>query len=136
MPIIRCSDQKHATLEQFYTDGDDKQTLAMGAKMLSLIKLSDTKFKDTTIFGLTSLYRLNLLATDTYKSPWFVCVATDGQIFYIDYLMPESNQPWADARVSGQAESLEQAFKYMLIAMTKSEGWTKNDELKKLLADT
>ena len=136
MPIIRCSAQKNATLEQFYTEGDHKQTLDMGAKMLSLINLIDTKFKDTTIFGLTSLYRLMLLANDTYKSPWFVCIASDGQTFYIDYLVPKSNQPWADARVKGEAESIEQAFKYVLIAMTNSEGWSDNNELKKLLADT
>lgn len=136
MPIIRCSDQKHATLGQFYTDGDDQQTLDMGARMLSLINLLDTKFKNTTIFGLTSLYRLNLLASDTYKSPWYVCFATDGRIFYIDYLVPESEQPWKYARVSGEAETLEQAYKYILIAMTKSEGWADNNELKKLLADT
>jgi hypothetical protein len=136
MPIIRCSDQNNQTLGQFYSDSDDQQTREIGAAMLSIIKLLDTKFKETTIFGLTSLYRLNLLANDTYKSPWYVSFITDGKNFYIDYLVPESQQPWKHARISGEAESFEQAYKYILIAMTKSGGWADNIELHKLLADT
>ncbi len=135
MPIISGSDQKNKSLKEFYSS-DHQQTLEIGAKMLSLINLIDAKFIDTKIFGLTSLYKLNLLSKDSYNSPHYVSIATDGQMFRIDYLVPDSEQPWEQARVSGETESLEDAFKYILIAMTKSKGWLDSSELKKLLADT
>ncbi len=136
MPIIHCSDQKSKTLEQFYSESDDQLTRDNGAAMLTLIKLLDKKFIDTTIFGLTSLHRLNLLASNTYRSPWYVSFITDGFFFHIDYLVPESEQPWEHARITGEAKSFEQAYRYILIAMTKSGGWKDNVELRKLLADT
>ena len=134
MPIISGSDQKNKSLTQFYSS-DHEQTREMGAKMLSLINLIDTKFIETKIFGLTSLYKLNLLSQDSYKSAHYVSIVTDGKIFRIDYLVPKHKQPWPEARISGETESLEQAFKYLIIAMTNSEGWQDNIELKNLLAD-
>jgi hypothetical protein len=134
MPLIRCSDQRRETLTQFYTAGDDEQVLKAGAAMLSIIDLLNAKFIETKLYGLTSLYSLNLLPEDTYKSPWYVSFTTDGTRFHIDYLVPESRQPWPNARVSGEAETIEQAIEFIVIAMAKSEGWVGNKELEKLLA--
>jgi hypothetical protein len=73
---------------------------------------------------LTSLYRLCLLAEDTWKSPWFVIVsALDRQNYIVEYLMPEAIAPWPHAYVRGEPRSEEEAVKLILTAMEKSEGW-------------
>ncbi|NRB61676.1 MAG: hypothetical protein HRU40_01370, partial [Saprospiraceae bacterium] len=54
---------------------------------------------------------------------------------YIEYLIPENKQPWEHAMVRGEAKSLEEAKKFLLIAMKKSEGWKGNLELERLLND-
>src|SRR4051812_7278390 len=98
MHLTRCKDQKHATLEEFYTKAQDSHepvTSKSGEVMLDLITRLRALPDDRHIYGLTSHYRLCLLSQDTYTSPWFVILsALDERNYYVEYLMPESEAPW------------------------------------------
>lgn len=142
MPIIRCSEQKRQTLEEFYKSfiPDNVNTFAdVGSPMLSVLELINETFKETTIYGLTSHTTLLLLNKDSSLSPWYVGIngletAPNGQRneYHIEYLMQSDNQPWSNARVQGGTTSLDELRKYIVIAMIESKGWTDSDELKKL----
>ncbi len=145
MPLIQCSDQKRESLEDFYKSliPDKVNTFAdVGSPMLNVIKLINDTFKETTFYGLTSHATLLLLNKDSWQSTWFVALngletAPNGQRneYYIEYLMTADKQPWADAKVKGGTTSLEELKKYIIIAMTESNGWTNSIELKKLYED-
>lgn len=136
MPIIRCSEQKSRTLEKFYNDAkaSDESTISgIGKVMLLIIDEINKTFTTTKIYGLTSHYRLFLLSADNGRTPWFVSIiALNSKNIYIEYLLPENKQPWADARVRGEASSIQEAMKYLIIAMTESQGWINNEELAAL----
>ena len=134
MPIVRCSDQKHQSLEEFYLERlQEKKSSDMGKAMLSLIDSLNSAFKQTTIFGLTSHYHLILLSQDSFKTDWYVSVvALDDKHYFIEYLIPEKIQPWPHAKVKGEARSLDDAMKYISIGMSESLGWPNNQELRSL----
>ena len=76
------------------------------------------------MWGLTSHYRLALLAQDSSETPWFVIVsALDKRNYYVEYLMPKAIAPWPHAYVRGEARSEDGAVQMVLTAMEKSEGW-------------
>ena len=142
MPLIRCSEQKRQTLEEFYKEfiPDKIKTFAdIGSPMLNVLKLINDNFKETTIYGLTSHATLLLLKQDSSLSPWFVALngletSPNGQRneYYIEYLMTPDKQPWPDAKVKGGTTSLDELKKLIIIAMTESKGWTDSEELQKL----
>ena len=79
--------------------------------MIRLIERLGTAFPDRSVWGLTSLYNLKLLAADDWKTPWFVTIFLPiGGTFVIDYLLPESEAPWPDARVRGETQSSMQSL--------------------------
>ncbi len=49
-----------------------------------------------------------------------------------EYKMTESKSPWKYAIIKGQANTIEEARDFLIIAMTESGGWTENKELRKL----
>jgi hypothetical protein len=142
MPLIRCTEQKRLTLEEFYKEfiPNKIDTFAdVGSPMLNVLKLINDTFKETTIYGLTSHATLLLLNKDSSLSRWFVALngletSPNGQRnkYYIEYLMTSDKQPWSDAKVKGATTSLEELKKYIIIAMTESKGWSDSDELKRL----
>ena len=134
MPIIRCSEQTRQTLEGFYTElisSEDSTSVSMGTAMLRVLKLINETFKETTIFGLTSHYRLYLLNKDSSRSPWYISLIGIRE-YRITYLMPIDKQPWPNATIEGEAKSLDELKNFIIIAMTESEGWPNNSELKVL----
>jgi hypothetical protein len=128
MIVERCSDQKSKSLDAFYTEiasGRDHVSHEGGLAMLELLSALRGLADKRCVFGLTSHYRLCLLAKDSYTSPWYVIVAAlDRRNFFIEYLMPEGVAPWPGAYVKGEARALEDALKMVLIAMEKSGGWS------------
>ena len=142
MPLIRCSEQKRLTLEEFYKEfiPNKIDTFAdVGTPMLNVLKLINDTFKETTIYGLTSHATLLLLNRDSSMSPWFVALdglktSINGQRneYYIEYLMTSDKQPWPDAKVKGGTTSLDELKKRIIIAMTETKGWTDSEELKRL----
>ena len=142
MPLIRCTEQKSQTLEEFYKGfiPNGTETFAnVGTPMLQVLKLINDTFTETVIYGLTSHSTLVLQNEDNWESPWFVAIKgivtiPNGQRneYYIEYAMPSESQPWQNATVKGETTSLTELKKYIIIAMTESKGWTESTELKKL----
>lgn len=92
---------------------------AIGEAMLEIIRRINDIFKQTTIYGSTSLYQLKLLSDDCDKSPWYVSIISSGpETCWIEYLLPEHRQPWPDTWVRGEVHSYEDAVKSIIIAMT------------------
>jgi hypothetical protein len=137
MSINRCSDQRSQTLEDFYIELTAISTnnfIDVGKRMLVMVGLINEKFKETQLWGLTSHARLVILNEDKWDSYWYVIVSSIGmEDYYIEYLLPQKQQPWENATVRGQARNLDEAFNYLLIAMERSQGWDGNEELKRLM---
>lgn len=127
MHLTRCTDQKSATLDEFYTEISelDSYTNREGGKaMLDLIARLRALPDERHFFGLTSHSRLCLLAEDTYKSPWFVIVsALDKRNYVVEYLMPKHSAPWPYAYIRGESHSEDSAVQMIVTAIEKSEGW-------------
>jgi hypothetical protein len=126
MQIARCSDQQPQTLEAFYEEWAARgpEVGVDGRAMLQLFVALRASPDPRRAWGLTSHAELYLLARDTYKSPWHVRVfARSWGGFEIDYLMPEASTPWANARVRGEAKTIDDAVAMIRIAMDRSGGW-------------
>ena len=126
MQLERCKDQASSTLEQFYSSiAAHHDVSRSGAEaMLELIARLRAAPRELTIWGLTSHWRLCLLAENTPASPWYVITAAlDHMNYYIEYLMPRELAPWPDARVQGEARSVEQAVQMTMIAIDLCGGW-------------
>jgi hypothetical protein len=142
MPLIRCSEQKRLTLEEFYKEfiPNKAGTFAdVGTPMLNVLRLINDTFKETAIYGLTSHATLLLLNKDSSLSPWFVALnglatspSGERNEYYIEYVMTSDKQPWPDAIIKGGTTFLDELKNFIIIAMTESEGWTDSNELKTL----
>jgi hypothetical protein len=128
MHLSHCQDQKSQTLEEFYyeiSQQDSVMSREGGAAMLGILARLRGLPDERRVYGLTSHHRLCLLSEDTYRSPWFVIIsALNNRNYYIEYLMPPHVAPWPHARVRGEAESEDQAVEMILTAMEMSEGWS------------
>ena len=86
--------------------------------------------------GLTSLNRLVLQSKDQWDTERFVIVSSIGSNeYYFEYLMTDHKKPWENATVNGVTQNLEDARRYLLIAMKESEGWADNLELQNGLSE-
>lgn len=139
MPIKRSSFQSNKTLEEFYIRLSEESPSAyidVGKRMLLFIEMINQLFKTTQLWGVTSHARLALLIEDSPELKWYVIISNVGlDSYYFQYLLPEYKQPWDYAMVNGEAKSLEEAKKYLLIAMRECEGWKGNIELSTLLKE-
>jgi hypothetical protein len=128
MHLTGCQDQKSRTLEEFYAEVIQQESVVCregGQAMLDLIARLRALPCEHRVFGLTSHHRLCLLAEDTYRSTWFVIIsAFDKRNYNVQYLMPERISPWPRAYVNGEARSEDDAVKMILTAMEKAEGWS------------
>jgi hypothetical protein len=132
MRLRRCKDQSSATLEEFFSElaeSDDEGVQGQGKAMLSLIDRLRAVPSERSVYGLTSLARLFLLAEDTSRSPLFVLVSVLGERrYFVEYLMLRESAPWPNGYVRGEADSEEEALRMVLIAMDKSGGWLNADD--------
>lgn len=128
MHLTRCRGQKSKRLDEFYTEisqNDGEVDREIGKTMLRLIARLRALPDSRDVWGLTSHYRLGLLAQDSSETPWFVMVAAlDMRNYFVEYLMPERVAPWPHAYVRGEARSEDDAVQMILTAMEKSEGWS------------
>jgi hypothetical protein len=130
MQLERCRDQAPQTIEEFYqwVASSDGAVSHGGSAMLDLIARLRAAPDARRAWGLTSHTRLCLLASDTHTSPWYVIVsALDHRNFNVEYLMPSSLAPWPHARVTGEAQTVEEAVRKTFIAMERCEGWARTE---------
>ncbi|MDO7876749.1 hypothetical protein Q5H93_18535 [Hymenobacter sp. ASUV-10] len=123
-------------MEQFYVQiGEgNSHSQDVAENMLRFLAMVNEMFKETQLWGLTSLARLVIQNASNWESSWFIIVVSAGaQEYYVEYLLPADKSPWKGAYVKGEAASLEEAKKYLLIAMRESQGWVGNQELARLL---
>lgn len=137
MPIIRYSGQKSMTLEEFYRELMNSESTGIenetGKSMLEFISMVNQTFTKTTLYGVTSHYSLVIQATDNWEDDWLMTVNSIGdKRFQFEYQMPEEQSPWNYAVVKGEANTMDEAKDFLIIAMTESKGWVNNKELKKL----
>ncbi len=103
--------------------------------MLEIIRRFNKIFKETTIYGTTSLYQLKLLSDNCDHSPWYVSIISSSPEYsWVEYLIPEDKQPWPSTWVRGEVNSHDELMKCVIIAMKESGGWPDNEELKELYA--
>ncbi|MCH2195295.1 hypothetical protein [Kordia sp.] len=132
MSLKRNTDQKSKTLIQFYDEAknsDNQFSSNLGELMINWIKEIDSEFKTTEIWGLTSHYHLILQNENDYTSPNYVVLIAGHDEYHLEYLIPESSQPWENAYVKGATKSLEEAMKMLKTAMRESRGWIDSNEL-------
>lgn len=137
MPIIRNSSQSQISLEEFYKDltseNFSKFDNEIGQGMLEFISMVNETFVDTTLYGLTSHYSLVIFENDSLEDEWFIRVySIGGEKFQFEYTMSKSKEPWKNGFVKGQANSIDEAKDFLIIAMTECDGWSDTKELKKL----
>jgi len=129
MPFRRASCQKSKSLRAFYEEVAADSHVVVGEAgrlMTELVDDLEQAFRDIPVWGLTSHFHLMLLAADDSATPWFVSVTPPvGGSFTIDYLLPEFEAPWPNARVTGEAKSVKAAVEMVLLAIEKSRGWEK-----------
>lgn len=125
MILERCKDQI-GSIEKFYQKiAAESENGDAALAMLALIeKLRASPPEDRAVWCLTSLHRLCLLSSNSSDTKWYVDVAAlNESTYFIEYRMPDGVAPWPEARVRGEAKSLDEALKMTLIGLEKSEGW-------------
>lgn len=136
MPIIRRSEQKRKTLEDFYREliPNSEDTFGdAGTPMLEVLEFLNISFKDTVIYGLTSHSHLLLFNSDKSEDH---CVSIVGykskyyNEFIVEYVLPSDKSPWRGAVVRGSAAEMEDFKKMIIVSMTESGGWKSNPELE------
>jgi hypothetical protein len=138
MPFFANTKQnKSETIESHFEElrkNDNASSKEIGGRMLAFIDMIHQSFKETPIWGLTSHYRLVLQNQDKWDSDWYIIVSCSYSEYLFEYLLPLEKRPWEYAKVTGSANTLIEAKKYLLIAMKESGGWSNNEEVEKLLA--
>ncbi len=78
MPIIRSSEQKSETLEEFYkgfiSDISSFSYNEVGKLMCSFLSMVNDTFIHTTLYGLTSHDVLTIQPTDNWEDGWYIAV--------------------------------------------------------------
>ena len=138
MPITVCKNHSSKSLIGIYEEVanyDNNPVWKIKSKaMIDLINQINEIFTDTQLWGLTSHDRLVLLSENNWDSKWHVIIENIGsKEYYFEYLIPENKSPWENGTTKGVARSLDEAKKYLGIAMRESEGWKGNTELENLL---
>lgn len=136
MPIIRRSEQKRQTLEDFYKEFIPKPEDVfgdVGTPMLEVLDFLNLSFENTIVYGLTSHDHLLLFNSDKSDDYYVSIVGYKSKYyneFIIEYLLPSDKSPWEGAVVRGVTRQMEDFKKMIIISMTESGGWKDNPELE------
>lgn len=137
MPLLRCSEQRRQSLEEFYsgwTLESNPVSVRIGESMLGVVALINTTFTETKIYGLTSHAHLLLCTEDHAPHEWYISIIANGQEYCIEYKMTKERQPWEGAVIKGGTKSLEEFRNFIIIALVESGGWERTEELDRLYA--
>ncbi|KIC63072.1 hypothetical protein [Chryseobacterium taiwanense] len=139
MPIIRRSEQKRQTLEDFYKEFIPKAENVyqdVGTPMLEVLRVLNEMFYETKIYGLTSHASLLLFNNDEEDSDYFIvinaCQSNYYNEFRIEYIIPENERPWEGAIIQGVSGTFKEFEKMIIISIYNSGGWKNNFEIENL----
>ncbi len=126
MTVITSKSQSTNGLKEFYLEAskdDDFTTKEIGKAMLMWIEGIEQALPELQIWGLTSHYKLVLMATETYHGDWSVIIIGQKGNYRVDYLIPKENAPWENAYVTGETTNFEEALKMTLTGIEKCGAW-------------
>ncbi len=140
MPLTRKSEQSHATLEEHFINfkadpNAPKHWPLICDNMLQFVEVVNELFPETQLFALTSHLRIVVQPTDDVHDFFVIASNVGTNDYYFEYLLPARKRPWESAFVTGTASSLENAKKYLLIAMHECGAWEGNGELEKRMVE-
>ena len=138
MPLLRCSEQRRQSLEEFYsgwTLESNPVSVRIGEAMLAVVAAINTTFVETKIYGLTSHAHLLLCPEDHVPADWYISLIANGQEYCIEYKMTKAHRPWEGAVMKGATKSPEEFRRYIIIALFECGGWGKSTELERLYKD-
>lgn len=127
MELLGLLTRKESPLDDFYRSvverWDKRWADGASAMQILIARLRELPSPDRA-YAQTSHARLCLLSNDASDSPWLLIIsALDEHHYVIEYLMPGHLAPWPGAYVRGEARSIDEAFKMILIGMERSGGW-------------
>ena len=149
MPLLTSNIQnQYHTLVGEYSElsqGKDPRGQGVGNAMLAFISMVNETFKETYIFGFISHWDLVLNPVDTWKRSDIIVSA-----FYnenektVEYLIQHGpyrfrrphacpHPSWYWSPKENKANSLSEAKKYLIFAMSKHISWLYSKELKQLV---
>lgn len=130
MPIKRSISQSQQSLIEFYkeaVDSNELVTMDIGKTMLRIIQRIDNYFVFNQIWGLTSLYHLQLLTgSDASSEAPISFIGNDGSYKLATQYIPELN----DYQVNQEFNNEDAFFEHLLLEMRKFEPWKHYDELR------
>lgn len=104
--------------------------------MLAFMDSVNQLFPRTKLVAYTSHQRLCIQHEEEIGAEWVVIISNVGtDDYHFEFKMPKGKSPWKDAWVMGKAYGLDEAERYLIIAMLETQAWNNNEELNKL-ADT
>ena len=129
MAINNSKSQPNKSLIEFYSEAatdSDFITSEIGKTMIKWIQEIERKLPDLQIWGLTSHYRLVLMATETHTGDWSVILIGQEGHYRVDYLIPLDEAPWENAYITGETTTFDKAMEMTLVGIEKSGAWGKN----------
>ena len=116
MEIRRVTSQGSETLDEFYLNLVDNSQRPNQRRlpqcMLDLLDALRADGPEPVVWGLTSMARLRLHATNDWRARTLVFISpnADGS-WNIDCALPPDRCPWPDAAVTGHTEELAEAVR-------------------------
>jgi hypothetical protein len=91
--------------------------------MLEFLPLIEEICGPLSVWGMTSMHMLWLLAADDWQAPKLVSIWRGWGMFEISYQIPKAVAPFEGAVVRGYRESVDDAGVIVRLAMRLSDGW-------------
>lgn len=123
MIVERCADQGSESLEIALRDWGKRGD---GKPLLDLIETLRALPDSRRVWVLLAQPQIHLLARNTRACPRYVTITVPSYGgFQVEYLMPANEAPWAKAHVRGETSALDEAATMTVMAMGRSEGWSR-----------
>ena len=133
MPLTRSQSQGKCDLFDHYADSDEYRDdlRKSNAEMRCLVTALDQALPKTTVWGLTSHFRLLLMSTPLYDSSEpHVLVYHYCNQFWVEYYPPDGDLPVHGSHVGFRVNDVTDAVRQILVAMGDSKGWPGSPELQ------
>ena len=134
MPLIRSKSQGGGSCCEHYKNdiGNDGFINRRHAGMRSLINKLNAQLQNTTVWGLTSLDTLCLMAVPMYDAgPRYVAIDAISEVtFRVNYRPPEGQLPIPGSEISFSVLGVDEAVDLIKKAMQFTQGWPGSPDLE------